>query len=281
MKIHLLFFFGLILSTLIVTTACDSVSTTNPKTPEELKAALINKNWELRSVEENGYGVYAPESDSMYTLNFSAGGGVGGRILCNSCGGNYSISPPNRLFISGYFCTEIACQSPRHPLDFSEAVINQSNPFYFDDNRLFITVGKEGQSTREFRFAPKHATKEVIMARQEDFDRSEWPDGMYQLDEANIAGDSLYIKITYSGCGPHDLNLVFNNYFMESLPVQAYAIITHKNEACRAVFRSEETFDLTPLKKEYRKGYGNGEGTIDISIRQNGETETKLRYEFD
>lgn len=118
------------------------------------------------------------------------------------------------------------------------------------------------------------------MGDPENFTRSDWPNSHYSLLESEITGDFLWLKVFYSGCGPHDLNVVFYNYFMESIPIQAHAVITHRNELCDAVFISDEMFDLSPLKKKYQQLYGGENGEISISIQQNDSTLKQLLYNF-
>ncbi len=279
MRSLLLFILGLIATTLALLPACDdNISSTIPQTTDELKASLINKNWELRSIEKDGYGIYAPETDSTYTLRFAEDGSFIGKELCNTCGGAYKIVAPNHLQFSDYSCTEMACHGFQHTINFGGALIETPKPFYFKDDRLFITVQENDETAKRFKFAESHKMKDVIMADQKEFERADWPNSSHHMLEAEINGDSLWVKVGFSGCGPHDLNVVFYNYFMESYPVQAYAIVAHKNEACRAVFQSEETFDLSPLKEEYQQYYSD-EGTIRLSILQDS-TLKQLDYTF-
>ncbi len=122
-------------------------------------------------------------------------------------------------------------------------------------------------------------TEAIIMADPADFDREDWPDGFYDVEEAEITGDILRLQVTYSGCREHDFDLVAWNYFMESHPVQAYALLAHDREPCDMVLSAELRFDLTPLKDEYQRQYGTS-GVIDLSLRDRGETYTTLRYAF-
>lgn len=69
----------------------------NDLSAKELKAELIDKVWELRTVEAGGYGIYAPEEDSMYTLRFFEDGSFEGNDCCNKCGGEYRIDDDKNL----------------------------------------------------------------------------------------------------------------------------------------------------------------------------------------
>lgn len=249
------------------------------KTAEELKAELIDKDWELRTVETGEYATFVPEEDTMYTLTFFADGTFKGKKLCNQCGGEYEIDHSKNLVFTDFSCTEIACFGYQKEIDFRNTLVERNHSFHFEDNRLFINVNGGEEEAEFFKFAESSSLKDVVLANPENFNRSDWPGSYYSLEEAEITGDSLWVKVYYSGCGPHDLNVVFYNYFLESYPVQAHAIVAHKNEDCRAAFTSGEMFDLMLLKKEYQKVYGE-KGTIDISVRQQDSTLRQLRYSF-
>jgi len=120
---------------------------------------------------------------------------------------------------------------------------------------------------------------EIVMADPVDFVREDWPSGTYDVEKAEIEGDVLHLRVSYSGCGEHDFELVAWNYFMESHPVQAYALLAHEREACEALFERDLEFDLTPLKRAYQDSYGMS-GTIILGIRDHGETFVTVHYEF-
>ncbi|MEX0720478.1 MAG: META domain-containing protein [Balneolaceae bacterium] len=249
---------------------------------EEIKANLTASKWELRSVEEEGYGIFAPENDTMYTINFFDDGSLEGKDACNRCEGNYEIDSSGKLIINEMACTEMACHGFQHTISYAYS-LHGENSFSFEDEQLYITLNDEENESHTFRFADAESDspKKVIMAHLDNFIRSNWADGGYHKLEADINKDTLSVELSYSGCGIHDLNIIFYNYFMESFPVQAYAVVAHKNEACRAVFSSKERFDLTPLKKEYQRYYGDSEeDVIDISIWEDGKTLYQIRYAF-
>lgn len=120
---------------------------------------------------------------------------------------------------------------------------------------------------------------EIVMADPLDFDRGDWPSGTYNVEKAELEGDVLHLRVSYSGCRESEFALVAWNYFMESYPVQAYALLAHEQGDCEAFFRNDLDFDLTPLKRAYKNSYGRP-GTILLSIRDRGETFATVRYEF-
>lgn len=276
----LLFFAGLLISSCGDSLVYPYPDEWNDKTPEEIKEELTDKNWQLRSIQRDGYSIYAPENDSMYTIRFADDGTIGANDVCNQCGGEYEITPSKQLMLESIFCTEAACNQFPQKMPFTSVLAGKELPFYMQDNYLYVSLKNDGESKLYvFADADEVPVKKVVMANPTNFDQANWLDGSFHHLEAEIINDTLSIDLGYSGCGPHDLNLVFYNYFMESYPVQAYAFIAHKNEGCRAVFRSQEKFDLTPLKKEYQTSYGK-EGIISISIIRDGEAQETLQYSF-
>lgn len=121
---------------------------------------------------------------------------------------------------------------------------------------------------------------EIVLADPVDFDRGDWPSGTYRVEKAEIEGDVMHLRVGYSGCRESDFEMVAWNYFMESEPVQAYALLAHEQGDCEAFFRNDLTFNLTPLKRAYQEFYGTS-GTILLSILDHGETYATVRYEFE
>lgn len=288
--IYLLFFFAIVSGLLF--SECSSSPDfgsgqiddgTNGQSPQELRAELTQKSWELRTVNVGEHAIYIPENDSMYSLNFFQNGNVEGMDLCNECTGSYVIEVQNTITLRfpDFSCTEMACQGYQGAIDFSETLNGLSNTFHFENGRLYIDVNPENEFPERFKFEDKNASaKEVVLADPANFERSDWPDGDYHSLEAVINRDTLSINLGYSGCAPHDLNLVFSDYFLESDQVQAYAVVAHKKEECRAAFITEENFDLTPLKEQYQEAYNEFLGNIEIIIQKGDETQQKLRYLF-
>ncbi|MAO66607.1 MAG: hypothetical protein CL666_16570 [Balneola sp.] len=245
-------------SFLIVMTfsGCDLFNLNNEKkglNPQELQDQLVDKTWELRTVLEDGYGVYAPGLDSMYTIHFSDDGQFSGHEICNHCGGEYHINDNSNLVIEGMSCTEMACYGFQD-VPFTNVLTDQEHPATIRDDKLFISV-KNDSMNQTYQFSEYGTIKDVILAKptsKSEFDFSAWPIGYSHHLETSLSGDSLTIELGYSGCGPHELNLVFYDYFEGSNPTNAHAFVSHREELCDAVFESTETFSLLPLKKAYQ-----------------------------
>jgi len=263
----------------ITFSGCQLFDTDGNISPDDVKANLVDKTWELQTVLKDGYGIYAPERDSMYVFQFNADGKLSGHDICNSCGGDYSINKDGELVFNDIFCTEIACQGFQHSIPFSTAFSAESHKVTFEDNKLQITV-PDNSTERIYQFAEYGSTKEAIMAETEpSFNFTEWPNEGYHYLSTSLSDDLLSVDISYSGCGPHELNLVFYSYFKESSPPIAHAFIAHTNESCDAVFRATETFSLEPLKKAYQELYSPG-SSIKIIIGDNGPDPDTLLYTF-
>ncbi|HBQ58615.1 MAG TPA: hypothetical protein DD671_03060, partial [Balneolaceae bacterium] len=183
-------------------TGCDLFNLNNEKnglSPQELQDQLVDKTWELRTVLEDGYGIYAPEMDSMYTLQFSDDGHFSGHEICNHCGGEYHINDNSNLVIEGMSCTEMACNRYQHSTPFSSALNGEALPATIRDGKLLITVG-ESSSQKVYQFAEYETSKEVILARPQstvDFDFSAWPNNNHFSLDAEVSGDSIHVGVGY------------------------------------------------------------------------------------
>lgn len=124
---------------LLMLAACSPAAGGNP---------LTGTSWELTS-----YGsVSAPQPAAPgvdTSLNFGADGQVGGRLGCNSMGGDYSVSGQNITF-GALFMTEMACEEPQMTQE-SEAikVLNGTVSFTLTGDMLTITSA-DGGSTLNF-----------------------------------------------------------------------------------------------------------------------------------
>lgn len=89
-----------------------------------------------------------------------------------------------------------------------------------------------------------------------------WPQDGYQIQEAEVTGHTLRIRLSYSGgCTAHDVQLVGWGGWMESFPVQVKVFLSHEDfdDPCDAWVTKDYTFDLVPLKLAYQESYGVNE----------------------
>jgi hypothetical protein len=98
---------------------------------------------------------------------------------------------------------------------------------------------------------------------------SEWPQDPFVLQEARIAGDTLFLQVAYGGgCRAHDFTLVISTQFMESEPVQTRALLAHDShdDPCEAWLQSALRADLTPLKRAWQSAYHSPSGTVIVHL---------------
>lgn len=92
----------------------------------------------------------------------------------------------------------------------------------------------------------------------------------YHLMEIVLVGDVLWLHIEFSGCQPiHPETLYISTGFMESEPVQTWALLAHDDldEFCRVpAWQRWVAFDLQPLREEYENVYGHP-GEIIVRFR--------------
>ena len=97
---------------------------------------------------------------------------------------------------------------------------------------------------------------------------------------ASVKGDVLLVQAEYSGgCAEHRFQLVADDAFMESFPVQMVIRLLHDDgdDPCDGILSSELGFGLTPLARAYEAAYRTNSGTIVLHLEGWGES---LRYEF-
>lgn len=102
----------------------------------------------------------------------------------------------------------------------------------------------------------------------------------YDLMEAQLDGDILTLRVGISGCsGEHPFTLYASHGFMESIPVQTWALLAHDDlgEMCDAWFERTLAFDLRPLRAAHVRAYGRP-GVVILRFRDFHGNET--RFEF-
>ncbi len=102
----------------------------------------------------------------------------------------------------------------------------------------------------------------------------------YALMGARLDADILTLRVGISGCSPdHPFTLYASRHFMESNPVQTWALLAHddRGELCDAWFERTLQFDLSPLRAEHIRAYG-APGVVLVRFRDFQGTET--RFEF-
>ncbi len=104
------------------------------------------------------------------------------------------------------------------------------------------------------------------------------------ITRAAVRGDELVLEVTYGGgCAEHDFAVYVHPGFMESLPVQVRAQLTHDahGDNCRALLGKELRFDLRPLKEVYQRAY-SASGTVIVQLQAPGKASstTPVTYSF-
>ena len=108
-----------------------------------------------------------------------------------------------------------------------------------------------------------------------------WGTDAYVINTATIEGDTLQINVSYTGgCETHAFTLVAEERFLESFPVQLRVSIAHNanSDTCEDSITEDHSFDLTPIKTAYQKGYQTETGTIVLRLKD--APPSNLTYEF-
>lgn len=265
----------LFLFVLLTSSCSDPSSNEKEKTAE----SLTGITWQLSHISEAGLVVGVPYSDSLYTIFFNEENGLDIKDHCNTCNVSYALDGESISF-GNFACTLATCSSTKLNTTLSSELGNIRSFRIIDDELQLSTDDGWIKRVLHFRNAKNTAPKKVLLTDLDTFDRESWDDGAYQVEMMSIEEDIVTLKVSYSGCGVKDLNMVFYNYFLESEPVQSYAFLPQINEACLAFFSDEYSFDLAPLKDSFLEAYPGSGGSINISIRENGETLEQFTYGF-
>ncbi|PSQ98542.1 MAG: hypothetical protein BRD48_06860 [Bacteroidetes bacterium QS_9_68_14] len=95
--------------------------------------------------------------------------------------------------------------------------------------------------------------------------------------------DTLTLRVQYGGgCEDHEFQLVADDAFMESNPVQAGVQLFHdgNGDTCEALLTETVRFNLEPLREQYEEMYGSGSGIMLLSFDLEKEKRLRVRYEF-
>ncbi len=91
----------------------------------------------------------------------------------------------------------------------------------------------------------------------------------FTIINSSINEDTLTVNFEVSGgCGSHEFDLLVDDNFLESYPVQLANVITYKNnDSCDSIITFEKTFDLEPIQELYRRNYPQQTGiqSVDLS----------------
>lgn len=101
-----------------------------------------------------------------------------------------------------------------------------------------------------------------------DLEFADDPAGIY---EAELIGDNLRLKITYSGgCEYHYFAIFGSRAILLSNPPMMDIYLSHNanDDMCEAALSENILFDLTPLKNELQQNLGTG--TIQLRIHEPG-----------
>jgi hypothetical protein len=105
----------------------------------------------------------------------------------------------------------------------------------------------------------------ILTTLVSQIDTSEWRQDPFTLLDTELSGDTLNLHVAYGGgCLDHEFALVISSSFMESDPVQTFALLSHDDDddPCDAVVLTWLMADLTPLKQEWQASYQAQSGTI-------------------
>lgn len=91
------------------------------------------------------------------------------------------------------------------------------------------------------------------------------PDSAANVVAAEIKADVLSVTLDYSACDAQHFDLLVDEAFLESNPVQVkVAFVPQQRQSCRAHFTGEFRYDLLALKRLYQQAYQSETGAISL-----------------
>jgi len=112
---------------------------------------------------------------------------------------------------------------------------------------------------------------------------ADWPADPITVDSVRVTGYILDAFVTYGGgCRDHSIDLVAWNGWLESHPVRVGIVFAHnaRGDLCRALIRSQRSFDLTPLRRAYQQAYGYAPATLLILLPRASQEDLVIPFVF-
>jgi hypothetical protein len=102
------------------------------------------------------------------------------------------------------------------------------------------------------------------------------------IKSLEVQGDTLVARVMHSGgCKPHTYDLLWNGTFQKSAEGtnQAELVLAHdaNGDSCEALLNRTASFDLSPLKRQWREHYQFEHGTVELRL---AGSQVTARYAF-
>ncbi len=176
-------------------------------------------------------------------------------------GGETDMAHPNE---TGRYAFRIAAPG-LYTLSFS-APFSGPSECYTTPNPLQVVVlsGPDGRlqsvDDADFGYDRRPCHGDIAPAVMTDLEPGDIEQDPYDLRALSLRGDILVLRVGFSGCQPeHPFTLYVSKNFMESYPVQTWALLAHDNlgeDPCDAYWEKTLVFDLSPLREAYVAAYG-------------------------
>jgi hypothetical protein len=92
-----------------------------------------------------------------------------------------------------------------------------------------------------------------------DLDPEAIEQDFYQLLSAELLGETLHLRVGFSGCGPdHPFTLYAGRPLTEPYPARTWLLLSHddRGELCAAYWERDLSFDLHAIELEHVRQYG-------------------------
>jgi hypothetical protein len=109
---------------------------------------------------------------------------------------------------------------------------------------------------------------QIVLANGSD--PKDWKEDVHFIERVKIEEHTLHLGVSYTGgCAEHKFVLVAWDYFSKAETLQVKLLLAHdaNEDACKAIIKEALCFDISPLKAEYHRVYGQEPSTILLRLR--------------
>jgi hypothetical protein len=150
-------------------------------------------------------------------------------------------------FVSILACVACECVTTPNPLEVFLVPGPDGRPQSFEDAHFGIYPGP--------CFDPPPDSTVVLTERDPEAIEQDF----YQLLSAELVGETLQLRVGFSGCGPdHPFTLYAGRPLTEPYPARTWMLLSHddRGELCAAYWETSLSFDLHPIELEHVRQYG-------------------------
>ena len=161
-----------------------------------------------------------------------------------------------------------------------------------EDSDIMIDVSEEPTVVEPKDMTPSEpvAVSDVLTPLASDKSFEDLKKGSFSIgnetggNSVTIEGDTITVKVGYTGCGNENFLAYWPAIFMESAPVQATILIVNDTDpeaiTCEMFIKDELKIGLATVKQHYKNLYKSEHGTMLLSVTDGDKQKETVTYEF-